>query len=241
MVNFTFTKLKSMLASYLPASTAHLFSALMEIRKRSIAGEGVDLPLITLLLKNINLKGSLVEFIEGRVLVVKIDVSNDLAFLEIAEVSGVVIHSYSKIQHILMPLDAASGPSYLYYTIRKLDVKKNLIAESSRLSEKLNSSIMVSVKGDLPDSSYHLFILQNLVVDVISSIISAAQKNELLTLLRTCDKLILQKSDKLNIAIQEGAIIFSDVLTRCYSTKDLRTYLEDFITKSLMARNSTTV
>lgn len=215
-----------------PSTIMNLLQSLVEIRRRHFDGESIDLPTVTLITKNGRLKGSLIILIEESHIVFHIEMSQDYAFIKVNDITGVVIHNYFQVQHLVEGVNVDSVPLKNRSNARKLgDIKKIISSESRRLSDKFGNSIEIIIDHSEDQSNVHFAKI--FIVDLVSCLISVSGRLDVSGLLSSIERITLSKSDAFTISKKEKNLIITDSFSKTYSTSQQRMFLKNLIVDSI--------
>jgi hypothetical protein len=206
------------------------------LRKRILLGENIDMPQVTLLLWP---EGKQVT---GFILDVKSERSEhhiaiqlgshqntgDVFYAYLGAVRGVTVHAIEHYEHLLTEVTTETKMNRLA-SCTKLDVRTGLDSGSKKLSALVKSTIAFEWRGELPEGSMSLFVVNNLINDVTICLLEIAQ-TELGKQAITTDigKIIFtQTKTEFTVQRQDKALLVSGAFTTSFSTSKGRSQLKE--------------
>ena len=215
-----------------PNSIVNLLISLVEIRKRSLEGESIEIPTVTLITKNVRLKGFLIILIEKSHVVFHVEMSQDYAFVIINEITGIIIHNYFQVQHLIEGINTDSVHFKNRPNARKGgDIRKVLLNESKRLSDKFRNPCEIVI--DISEDQNNVLFIKIFVTDLVSCLISVSNRPDISNLISSIEIVTIRKAEKFSITKKENRLIITDPLTQSYSTNHQRNFLMNLILCSI--------
>ena len=215
-----------------PNSILNLLVSLIEIRKRSMEGESIEVPAITLITKNVRLKGFLIILIEKSHVVFHVEMSQDYAFVNMNEITGIIIHNYFQVQHLIEGINTDSAHFKNRPTSRKgSDLRKVLLNESKRLSDKFGNGCEIVI--DVTEDQHNVPFIRIFIIDLVSCLISASNRSDISNLISSVETVTIRKGENFSITKKDKSLIVTDSLTQSYSTNQQRNFLINLILCSI--------
>ncbi|MBS1505213.1 MAG: hypothetical protein JSS79_01095 [Bacteroidetes bacterium] len=224
------TNTTMLLNKYTSRPTEDILIDLNALKIRELDGENIEQPLITLLAggNRIPVRGFLVDMKnepKENGVVMKLQDSNDVLFVEIYAIAGIVIHEADRIAPLLVdlaPADAASFPA-----VTRLEIKKRIAEESARLTAAFGQTAIL-LDEDIPAKPEELFFTKLFLTDVTMALITIGKTEEGKNAIREEVKEIhVRRGAELAVSRDSGKLIIQFPFTKSYTTNKERHALVD--------------
>lgn len=206
------TNSDNMLEKFTSRPAEEILQDLYALKLRERNGEKMEQPLITLLLggNRTAVRGFLIDQkneAKDKGVVVKLQDSNDVLFVDIYAIAGIVIHEADRIVPFLIDLTPADIPKT--QTVTKLDVKKQQAEEIAILVSHFGE-ISISFHEELPSLPSDLYFTRQFLTDISMALITIGKtdagkqaiKDEIKTIQIQRATDLIVKRDKTTLFIQ---------------------------------------
>lgn len=232
LTGYSQTNTTMLLNKYSSRPTEDILIDLNALKIRELNGENIEQPLITLLLggNRVPVQGFLVDMKnepKEKGVVVKLQDSNDVLFVETYAVAGIVIHEADRIAPLLVDLAPANVTSFP--SVTRLEVKKRIADETARLAAAFGS-VSINFDEDLPTSAEELFFTKHFLTDVAMALVSIGKTDEGRNAIREEVKAIhIRRGAELSVSKEASKLIVHFPFNKSYTTNKERNILIDKI------------
>jgi hypothetical protein len=226
------TSASMLLNKYSSRPTEDILIDLNALKIRELDGENIEQPLITLLLggNRVPVQGFLVDMkneLKEKGVVVKLQDSNDVLFVEAYAVAGIVIHEADRIAPLLVDLSPANVASFP--TVTRLEVKKRIADETARLAAAFGDG-SINFDEELPTHAVELFFTKFFVTDVAMALVTIGKTETGKSAIREEVKAIhIRRGAELSVSRESGKLIVYFPFDKSYTTNKERQILVDKI------------
>jgi hypothetical protein len=208
------------------------------IRQRMLMGEELEMPLIMLFLfpEGKEVSGYVLDVKEEKgqysaaIQLGGQQSSNDIFYVYLGAIRGVTIHDIDRYESIFSEVTAETKMNCSPGTT-KLDVRKRIEKDQTKLKEKAGLSVTYNIEGDLPDGDVGLFVICNLISDVTVCLIELSQTvlgKE--AIMEGVKKVTFKKTNSdFSLTRKNGEVIIQGTLNRSFTTTERRWKLKDLI------------
>jgi|GEM_PF-6523855 len=217
---------QNMLQKFTLRPSTEILRDLFLLKQRERSGEEIVQPLITIMPGNkLPVRGFLIDFKDDkdqRGVVLEMEGSNDVIFLELYWVTGISIQDADKIAPWLVDLTFAD----IKASATRLDIKNKLKKESDRLTQKISPVNFTLADDDLPANGQQLYMTNLFVTDIAMSLIEIAKTDLGKEAIKESVKIIdIKKGESLDVKLSKGTLTIFYDFTRNYSTNSGRNKL----------------
>jgi hypothetical protein len=196
------------------------------LKQRERSGEEIVQPLITIMPGNkLPVSGFLIDFKDNkdqRGVVLELEGSSDVAFLELYWITGMSIHEADRIAHLLIDLNASDVKS----SSTRLEVKTKMSTESKKLNDKIGQPITFNLAdADFPASGQQLYLTSLFITDVTMSLIEIAKTDLGKESIKNIIKTITIQKGPWDLKLAEGTLTIFYDFNLSHSTNSARSRL----------------
>lgn len=226
------TNTTMLLNKYSSRPTEDILIDLNALKIRELDGENIEQPLITLLAggNRIPVRGFLVDMKnepKEKGVVMKLQDSNDVLFVENYAIAGIVIHEADRIAPLLIDLSPANVSSFPAVT--RLEVKKRIADETARLAAAFGS-VSITFDEELPSKAEELFFTKFFLTDVAMALVTIGKTETGKSAIRDEVKAIhIRRGAELSVSKEGNKLLVQFPFDKSYTTNKERNILVDKI------------